>query len=150
MPGAVEALDRGLARVLGERLLGSTRGHQLGGPMGRRAAEHDEVDQRVAAQPVGAVDRGAAGLTDRHHAGHDRIRAAVARRHDLGQMVGRDAAHVVVAGRHDRDRLLGEVDAGEDLRGLGDPGQALVQQRRLQMLEMQLDVIPVGPQPRPR
>ena len=47
-------------------------------------------------------------------------------RHDLAVIVGRDAAHVVVHGRQHRDRLSRHVDAGEDARGLGDAGQALV------------------------
>jgi hypothetical protein len=50
-----------------------------------------------------------------------------------------------VAGRHHRDRLLGDVDAGEDLGGLRDARQALVQQRRVEVLQMQLDVVPVRP-----
>ena len=74
-----------------------------------------------------------------------RVGVAVRAGHHLGQVVGRDAAHVVVAGRHHRDRLPGDVDAGEDLRGLRDAGQALVQQIRVEMLEMQLDVVPVRP-----
>ena len=46
----------------------------LAGPDRRGAAEHDEVDQRVGAEPVGAVHRGAAGLADRHQAGRDAVR----------------------------------------------------------------------------
>ncbi len=62
-------------------------------------------------------------------------------RHDLAVIVRRHAAHVVMHGRQHRDRLLGHVDAGEDLRGLGDAGQALVQQLRVEVLEMQVDVV---------
>ena len=39
---------------------------------------------------------------------------------------------------------LGHVDAGEDPRGLGDAGQALVQHLGVEMLEMQLDVVLVA------
>ena len=35
------------------------------------AAEHHQVEQRVGAQPIGAVDRHAGRLADRHQAGHD-------------------------------------------------------------------------------
>ena len=40
------------------------------------AAEHDEVDQRVGAEAVGAVDRHAGRFANSHKARHDRIRIA--------------------------------------------------------------------------
>ena len=73
--------------------------------------------------------------------GTDGERIAVLHRHDLAVIVRRDAAHVVVAGRQDRDRLARDVDAGEDARGLGDAGQALVDHLGVEMLDVQLDVI---------
>ena len=60
-------------------------------------------------------------------------------------MVGRDAAHVVVAGGQHRHRLLGDVDAGEDARGLGDPRQTLGDERRRQVLDMELYIVAVRP-----
>ena len=80
------------------------------------AAEHDQVDQAVGAEAVGAVDRDAGRLADREQAGHDAVRIAVLQRHDLAVIIGRDAAHVVMDGRRHRHRLAGQVDAGEDLR----------------------------------
>ena len=59
-------------------------------------------------------------------------------------IVRRDAAHVVVDGRQNRDRLLGHVDAREDLGALRDAGQALVQDLRIEVVEMQVDVILVA------
>src|SRR5208337_4550474 len=41
----------------------------------------------------------------------------------------------------DRNRLLGQVDAGEDAREVRDAGQALVQHLRIEMVEVQEDVI---------
>ena len=92
-------------------------------------------------EPVGAVHRDAGRLADRHQPGDDRVGIAVGRAQHLAVIVGRDAAHVVVHGRQDRDRLARDVDAGEDLRGLGDAGQALVHDLRVEMLEVQLDVV---------
>ena len=60
---------------------------------------------------------------------------------DLAVIVGRDAAHVVVDGRQDRDRLLGHIDAGEDARALGNARQPLVQHLRIEMVEVQVDVV---------
>ncbi len=50
-------------------------------------------------------------------------------------------AHVVVHGRQDGDRLLRQVDAGEDLGALGNARQALVQDFRVEMVEVQVDVV---------
>ena len=44
---------------------------ELAAALRRGAAEHDEVDQRVRAEPVGAVHRDAGRLADRHEARHD-------------------------------------------------------------------------------
>jgi hypothetical protein len=46
-----------------------------------------------------------------------------------------------VDGRHHRDRLAGDVDAGENLGALRDAGQALVQDLRVEMVEVQVDVV---------
>ena len=125
----------------GRRLCGRAGLDELGRGLGGGAAEDDEVDQRVAAQPVGAVHRGAGGLADGRQARHHHVRIVADRADHLGAPVGRDAAHVVVAGRHDRDRLLGDVDAGEDPGGLRDAGQALVQELGVEMLEVEVDVV---------
>ena len=87
------------------------------------------------------MHRHAAGLAERHQARHDGVVVAVLLGQHLAVEVGRDAAHVVVHGRHDRDRLAGHVDAGEDARGFRNAGQALVQDRRIEMVEVQVDVV---------
>ena len=110
---------------------------RLDHPMRRGTAEHDDVEQRVGAEPVGAVNRDAGGLADRHQSGDDRFGIAVAHRDDLAMQIGRHAAHVVVDGRQHRDRLARHVDAGEDPCGLADAGQALMQQLGAEMLQMQ-------------
>ena len=56
-------------------------------------------------------------------------------------IVGGDAAHVVVHGRQHRDRLAAQVDAGEDRGVLGDAGQALVQDLRVEVVEVEVDVV---------
>ena len=79
------------------------RADVVGGAQPGAPAEHQQVRQRVAAEPVGAV-----------HAAR-----ALARGEQPG-CVGRagvgidlDAAHHVVAGRPDFHRLLGDVDLGQ-------------------------------------
>ncbi len=63
------------------------------------------------------------------------------KRDDLAMIIGRDAAHIIVDRRHDRQRLAGQVDAGEDLAGLGDAGQPLVQDLGVDMVEVKEDMI---------
>ena len=87
------------------------------------------------------MDRDAGRLADREQARHDRVGIAVLRGHDLAVIVRRDAAHIVVDGGRDRDRLAGEVDAGEGHRGLGDPGQPLVQDLGVDMVEVEPDMV---------
>ena len=72
----------------------------------RCAAEDDEVDQRVGAEAVGAVDRHAGRFADSHQARHDRIRIIASLGEDFAVIVRGDAAHVVVHGRQHRDRLF--------------------------------------------
>ncbi len=102
------------------------------------AAEDDEVDQRVSAESVGAVDADAGGLTGGVEAGDDRA-ALVA--DDPALDVGREAAHRVVGRRLDRDRLGLRLDAEVGAGEVGDVGQLLVDQLGRQVGEVEVDVI---------
>jgi hypothetical protein len=53
----------------------------------------------------------------------------------------RDAAHDVMDGRHHWDRLFVGIDAGKNACCLDDAGQALIEQIRRQLLEMQVDMV---------
>ena len=114
----VEPRQREVGGILRQVRLLLAGMHELGAAMRGGAAEHHEVDQRVRAEPVGAVHRDAAGLAERHQAGHDGVVVAVLLGQHLAVIVRGDAAHVVVHGRHDRDRLARHVDAGEDARAI--------------------------------
>jgi hypothetical protein len=112
------------------------------------AAEHDQVDEAVGAEPVGAVTETQAPRRPR--TGRDeRCPVAVLQRDDLAPIIAGDAAHIVVDGRHHRQRLAGEVDAGEDLAGLGDAGKALGQHVAGDVVEVEEDVVLLRPTPRP-
>ena len=69
----VEPGEREVAGILGQRFLQGVGLDHFGQPQARGAAEHDQVDQAVGAQPVGAVDADAGGFADREQAGHDRL-----------------------------------------------------------------------------
>ena len=87
------------------------------------------------------MHRNARRFADRHQAGHDRFRVVLVRRHDLGFDIRRNAAHDVMHGRDDWDRLLVRVDAGKGAGRLDDAGQALIENVRGQVFQMQMDVI---------
>ena len=118
--------------------------HRLGALQAGGAAEHDEVDERVGAEPVGAVHRHAGGFADGHKARHHVIGIAVLQGEHLAHVVRRHAAHVVVHGRQHGDRRAAQVDAGEDLGVLGDARQALGDDLRVEMIEVQVDVFLIG------
>ncbi len=122
------------------RLLGAGRDEFRGAHAGG-AAEHHEIDQRIGAEPVGAMDGDAGRLAERHQAGDDDVRIAILLDDDLAVIIGRDAAHVVMHRRQHRDRLLGQIDAGENLGALRNSGQALMQDLRIEMIEVEIDVI---------
>ena len=136
MADAVEPGDRLLAGAVRQGRVRRAGTHQLDGAMRRGAAKHNDVEQRVAAKPVGAVHRDASRFADRHQPRDDRVGIAFGRPDHLAAVICRDAAHVVMHGRQYRDRLARDIDAGEDLRGFRDAGQALVQHVRVEMLEM--------------
>ena len=71
--GAVEPVERGLAGARRQRRLRRAGLQRLGGAMRGGAAEHHQVEQRVGAEPVGAVHGHAGRLAHRHQAGHDRV-----------------------------------------------------------------------------
>mmetsp|Transcript_73039 Transcript_73039/g.207205 ORF Transcript_73039/g.207205 Transcript_73039/m.207205 type:complete len:213 (+) Transcript_73039:408-1046(+) len=129
----VQARQGGLAGVFGQ-LDGRAVGlHQLRGRVSGLPAEDHEVQQRVCAQPVRAVDRGAATFSGSQEAGHNRaLRIA----DTLRLPVGRDAAHVVVHRRQHGCGLLCHVHAGKYLCRLGDARQPLSERLRRQVIQV--------------
>ena len=134
----IEALVQGAVAERRQRRAGVDH---LGRALGRGAPENHQIEQRIGAESIGAVHRDAGRLAGRHQAGDDTVRIAVFQRHHFAAIVGRDAAHIVMHCRDHRDRLLGGVDAGEDLGGFGDAGQALMQHFGAEMVELEMDMV---------
>ena len=88
----------------------------LGGLHAGRLAEHHQIDQRIGAQPIGAMHDDAGRFAHRHQAMHHRIGIAVRQRQRVAGIGARNAAHIVMHRRQHRDRLLGDIHAGEDAR----------------------------------
>ena len=100
MPEDVRRPTSGSRRTSAPSEAGRRRGLQH--RSGRSGAEHQPFEQRVARQPVGAVDAGA-----RHFASREQLRdrrAAVE--------IGFNSAHHVVGRRADRNAIAREVQAG--------------------------------------
>src|SRR5690606_7544410 len=106
------------------------------------APEHEQVAERVRAQAVRAVQAGAGDLAGRVEAGQDR--AVPVEDHVRVDRRGY-AAHRVVRRRLDRHELLDRVDAEVDARELGDVGEALLDDVRVDVREVEVDVVLVRP-----
>ncbi len=117
----------------------------LRGTLRCSAAEDDEIEQRVGAEPGGAVHRDARRLADRHQPGHGALGIVGGRVQYLAVNIARNAAHVVMRGGQHRDRLPRHFDPGEDLCGFRDPGQPLMQHLGIEMFEVQQDVVALRP-----
>ncbi len=143
----VEPRDRLVVRRGDGRAVPGVGLEDLSDALAGGAAEYDEVDEAVRAEPVGAVNRHACRLADREQAGHDRIRIAVLQMDDLAVIVRGDAAHIVMDRRRDGERLARQIDAGEDLARLGDAGEPLVQHLGIDVVEVEVDMILVRADP---
>ena len=96
---------------VGDFRLGCTCINGFTTPQTRGATEDDQIDQRVRAETVGAVDRNAGGFADSHETGNNRVRVAIGLGEHFAVIIGRDATHIVVNGWQNRDRVLGDVHA---------------------------------------
>src|SRR3954447_4444824 len=99
-----------------EHAAGAVATDVLRGGRTRPPAEHDRLQQRVAAQPVGAVHRHAGALTGRIQPGHEGVPPDV----------GVDATDVLVRSWPNRNRLLDRIDARVVHGQLAGAVQALV------------------------
>lgn len=104
-------------------------------------AEYHQVEQRVAAQAVGAVYRYAGHFAHGEQAFDDLVVAVGVLGDGLAMDVGGNAAHHVVAGRDHRDRRDDRVDVGEGLGQFADAGQAAVQDFLAEVVELQQHVV---------
>ena len=126
-------LGRVLGQVLAARILLEEFDHRLGG----RLAEDEQVRERIRAEAVGAVDRGAGAFPRRVEARDYRLGISPLRHNDLAEIVGRDAAHHVMHCRHHGDGVLHRIDIGEFLRDLADARQPLVDHFGPEMVQLQ-------------
>ncbi len=103
--------------------------------------EHHQVEQRVAAQAVGTVNRYARHFTHGEQARDDGVLRLFVHGDGLAMNVGGNAAHHVVAGWNDRNRRDHRVDVGEGLGQLADTWQAAVQHFLAQVVQLQQYVV---------
>ena len=82
------------------------------------------------------MHRHAGRLAQRHQTRHHGVVIAILFGQRLAMIIAGDAAHVVMHGRHDRNRICGDIDAGENARQFRNPRQALMQHRRVEMVEV--------------
>ena len=105
------------------------------------AAEHDDVEQRVGAEPVGAVHRHARALAGGVEAGEHRVGGVD---HDLGVDVGGNPAHGVVGGGLDGNGVGLRLEALVGADEVGDVGDLGVDVLGREVGEVEVDVVLVG------
>src|SRR5690606_6196222 len=104
----------------------------------RSATEYNEVEQRVAAETVGAVHRYAGDFAAGIQARNDDVVAVGIDGQRLAVNVGRNTAHHVMAGRYNRYRLDDRIGVREGFRQLADTGQARVQHFLAEVLKLEV------------
>ncbi|EJK91798.1 hypothetical protein UUU_11380 [Klebsiella pneumoniae subsp. pneumoniae DSM 30104 = JCM 1662 = NBRC 14940] len=106
----------------------------------RRAAEDHQVEQRVAAQTVGAVDRYAGDFAYREQARDHHVFALLIHGQRLTGDFGRDTAHHVVTGWDNRDRLFHRIDVGKGTGKFKDTRQTRFQNLFTEVIQFQFRV----------
>ena len=134
------SVDVGLAwtRVINAFLEGLFQ-EQAGG-----ATEYHQVEQRVAAQTVGTVNRYASHFTYREQTRDDLVNAVGVLGDRLAMNVGGNAAHHIVASWNNRDRRNSRVNVGKGLGQLHDAWQTAVQHFFTEVIELQHYVVAIG------
>ena len=90
------------------------------------------------------MHRHTGGFANGHETWHNRIRIAAFFGQHFAVIVGWDAAHVVVNGWEHGDGLAAQIDARKNLGAFRDARQTLRQNLRVQVIEMQIDVIGIS------
>src|SRR3569832_537664 len=116
----------------------------LNDAIARGAAEHHDVEQRIAAETVGAVHRHARALAHRIQARHRLLDAARAG-HDHTVAIGRDAAHRVMRGREHRYCLFRRGDVQEGVHHVAYAGQTFVDHLFAEVVDLEQHVIAMRP-----
>ncbi|RMR95123.1 hypothetical protein ALP76_05479 [Pseudomonas savastanoi pv. glycinea] len=101
------------------------------------ATEHNQIEQRVAAQTVCTVNRYASHFTYREQTRNDLIDTGGVLSDRLTMNVGGNAAHHVMAGRNYRNRRCCRVDVSEGLGQLHNAWQTAVQHFFAQVIELE-------------
>src|SRR3989344_9436231 len=109
------------------------------------AAEHDDIEQRIAAEAVGTVHRHAGAFTHGIEARHRFLRPGVHRRYYLAETIGRNAAHGVMRRGIDRDGLFYRIDVREAHGGFAYARQAFLDDFLAEMVELEQHVVLLRP-----
>ena len=107
-------------------------------------AKHQQVQQGVGAQAVGAVHRHARTFAHGVEAIDHRVVVGGRLGDHLAVDVGGDTAHLVMDGRHHRDGLFGDVHVGKVVANFVNRGQALHDGLGPQVVEFQMHIVFVG------
>ncbi|MNH87390.1 hypothetical protein D3C73_398720 [compost metagenome] len=101
------------------------------------ATEHHQIQQRVAAQTVGAVHRYAGNFTHGEQPRDHYVFTFLIHGQRLAGHFGRNTAHHIVAGWNNRDRLFHRIDVSEGTGQLQNARQAGLQHFFAQVIQFQ-------------
>ena len=80
-----------------------------------RAAEDNQIKERVSTQTISTMNRHASRLADSEEAWHGLVLALGIPSDRLAMNIGRQPAHHIVTSRYDRDRFFDGVNVSESL-----------------------------------
>ncbi|MNM88550.1 hypothetical protein D3C81_1007710 [compost metagenome] len=106
-------------------------------------AEYHQVEQRVAAQTVGTVNRYASHFAYSEQTMNDLVHAFSVLSDRLTMNVGRHAAHHIVASRNNRNRSNDRVNVSKRFRQFADAWQTAVQHFLAQVVEFEHYVVAI-------
>ena len=139
----IELSNALLTSISSQFWLSLTGSELLHSCLGGAASEHDQIEERVGSESVGAVDGGTGSLATGEEATDVGVLAVFVGGDDLGFPVGGDTSHVVVDGGENGDGFFGGVNASENMRSLENTGETLLEGLWGQVVQMEVHVVSI-------
>jgi hypothetical protein len=137
-------VSNGLFSSIGGKLsLGLSRFEFLSGGLSGTTSENDQVQKRVSTETVSSMDGSASCFSSGEESTDFVVITVSVGVDDLSFPVGRDTSHVVMDGGSNGDGLFGRVNTSENVSGLKDTRETLLQGLWGQMVEMEVDVVTI-------
>lgn len=104
------------------------------------SAEYNQIQEWVSAKSVGSMHRSNCSFTCSQQSRNDNF-FSINYLGDFCFVIGRNSSHVVVDCRYNGNGFFGDVDVRENFGCFSDSGQSFVENSRIEMVEMQVNMI---------